>query len=70
MQENEVIYEEDEFYDNFKASPVPAYPEITPVGLNEHLARMQKSRDIKRMSNLKPYRSAGSVSEISPFTLN
>ena len=70
MQDNEVIDEEDEFYDNFRASPVPSYPEITPVGLNEHLIRMQKSREIKRMSNLKPYRSVNSNADVAPFSLD
>jgi hypothetical protein len=39
------------------------------VGLNEHLMRMQKSREIKRMSNLKPYRSISSNAEVAPFSL-
>ena len=66
----EIIDEEDEFYDNFRASPVPHYPEITPVGLNEHLIRMQKSREIKRMSNMKPYRSTSSNGDVAPFSLD
>ena len=31
---------------------------------------MQKSREIKRMSNLNPYKSTNSSAEIAPFTLN
>ena len=41
---NMVIDEEEEYDQGFKASPVPEYPDIVPYGLNEHLARMEKSR--------------------------
>ena len=67
--ENHVIDEEEEFQDSFRANPVPAYPEITPVGVSEHLIRMQKSRKSKRISNLKPYRSVNQSAEIAPFSL-
>lgn len=67
--ENLVIDEEEEFSESFRANPVPVYPEVTPVGLSEHLVRMQKSREIKRMSSLKPYRSASQSAEVAPFTL-
>lgn len=55
-----VIDEQDEFPQGFRAQPVPAYPEVVPTGINEHLARMQKSREIKRINSLKPYRSGSS----------
>jgi hypothetical protein len=35
----------------FKANPVPNYPDVQPiVGVNEHLERMQKSRENKKTS--------------------
>ena len=37
----------------FKAQPIPTYPEVAPNGLHEHLERMQKSREIKRINSLR-----------------
>jgi hypothetical protein len=41
---NLVIDEEEEYSQGFRAQPIPAYPDVMPSGLNEHLVRMEKSR--------------------------
>ena len=52
---NMVIDEEEEYLQGFRAQPIPAYPDVVPSGLNEHLVRMEKSREIRRINSLKPY---------------
>lgn len=37
---NMVIDEEEEYMQGFRAQPIPAYPDVVPSGLNEHLVRM------------------------------
>ncbi len=37
---NMIIDEEDEYPQGFRAQPIPAYPDVVPSGLNEHLVRM------------------------------
>jgi hypothetical protein len=65
------IDEEEEFaYAGFRAQPVPVFPEVTPTGIQEHLTRMQKSREYKRMTNLKPIHAGNSQNEVGPFTLS
>lgn len=64
-----IIDEEEEYAQGFRAQPIPAYPDVVPTGLNEHLVRMEKSREIKRINSLKPYR-CGTQTEVGPFTLN
>jgi hypothetical protein len=64
-----IIYEDEEYSQSFRAQPIPAYPDVVPSGLNEHLVRMEKSREIKRINSLKPYHYS-TQSEVGPFTLN
>ena len=49
-------YEEDHL---FRANPVPLYPDANPIGVSEHLERMQRSREIKKINSLRTYSSHG-----------
>ena len=68
---NMVIDEEEEYEQGFRASPVPDYPDVVlPSGVNEHVVRMERSREVKRMSSLKSWKSQLTANNVAPFTLS
>lgn len=66
-----VIDESSEYEDNklFRASPVPAYPDVAANGICEHLERMQKSREINRYNSIRSVQPRALSKDISEFTI-